>query len=182
MNRRNLAFGGVAVAAGLAGAAWWKLQSRETPPSAFGESPVVDASTVESFWRLSFDSPDGKSFAMSQFQGKPLLVNFWATWCPPCVEELPLLDYFYQENKAKGWQVVGLAVDQPSAVRTWLQTKPLNFPLGMAGLGGTQLSKVLGNSAGSLPFSVVFASSGKLLHTKVGKVTPEELGQWLILK
>jgi hypothetical protein len=88
---------------------------------------------------------------MSSFRGKLLLVNFWATWCPPCVEELPLLDYFFQENRDKNIQVLGLAVDQPSKVRDWLQATPLHFPVGMAGMGGTELSKSLGNLAGSLP-------------------------------
>ena len=166
-------YGGVAAAAGLAGAgaAWWKFQPHDAAP---GEP----AKAAESFWALSFDSPDGKALPMSSFRGKLLLVNFWATWCPPCVEELPLLDFFYQENKDKNLQVVGLAVDQPSAVRTWLQTRPLNFPVGMAGLGGTELSKSLGNLSGSLPFTVVFGTSGQLLHRKIGKVLPEELALW----
>lgn len=173
MNRRNMLYGGVAVAAGLAGAsaAWWKFQPHDT-------APAVPAKAAESFWSMSFDSPDGKALPMSSFRGKLLLVNFWATWCPPCVEELPLLDFFYQENKDKNLQIVGLAVDQPSAVRTWLQTRPLNFPVGMAGLGGTELSKSLGNSSGSLPFTVLFSPSGLLLHRKIGKVLPEELVQW----
>ena len=173
MNRRNMLYGGVAAAAALAGAAaaWWKFQPHDTTPEALTE-------VAESFWTLSFDTPDGKPLPMSNFRGKLLLVNFWATWCPPCVEELPLLDFFYQENKDKNLQVVGFAVDQPSAVRTWLKTRPLNFPVGMAGLGGTELSKSLGNKSGSLPFTVVFSPSGVLLHRKVGKVTPEELVQW----
>lgn len=96
MNRRNMLYGGVAVAAGLAGAgaAWWKFQPHDLAPEA-------SAKAAESFWTMRFDSPDGKALPMSSFRGKLLLVNFWATWCPPCVEELPLLDFFYQENKDK---------------------------------------------------------------------------------
>ena len=184
MNRRTMLYGSVAAAAGLAGAAaaWWKFQPH-------GKNSLVPAAEEagadkagDAFWNLSFDTPDGQALAMSSFRGKMLLVNFWATWCPPCVEELPLLDYFYQENKDKNWQVVGLAVDQPSAVRTWLQTQPLNFPVGMAGLAGADLSKSLGNRARGLPFSVVFGASGQLLAHKLGKVLPEDLALWLKLK
>ena len=131
---------------------------------------------------MSFDTPDGKPQAMSSFRGKPLLLNFWATWCPPCVEELPLLDAFYQAQKAKGWQVLGLAVDQPSMVRRWLQTRPLSFAVGMAGLDGTELSKTLGNIAGGLPFTVVLGASGDLLVRKTGKVSKDDLADWAKLK
>ena len=177
MNRRNMLYGGVAALAGIAGAgaAWWKFQPHDA-------SPAETAKIAESFWAMSFDTPDGKPLPMSSFRGKLLLVNFWATWCPPCVEELPLLDFFYQENKHKNVQIVGLAVDQPSAVRTWLKTRPLNFPVGMAGLAGTDLSKSLGNVSGGLPFSVVFGTSGQLLHRKIGKVLPEELTRWSQLR
>jgi hypothetical protein len=75
-----------------------------------------------------------------------------------------------------------LAVDQPSKVRDWLQAKPLHFPVGMAGMGGTELSKSLGNLAGSLPFTVVFSATGELLHRKIGQVLPEELALWGKLK
>jgi thiol-disulfide isomerase/thioredoxin len=178
MNRRQLILGGVAAAAALAGAgvAWWQLQPHGTPAAASGEGTARDP-----FWSQAFDTPDGASLALAGFSGKPLLVNFWATWCPPCIEELPLLDRFYQENKAKSWQVLGLAVDQPSAVRTWLQRKPLSFPVAMAGFSGTELSKSLGNLSGGLPFTVVFGASGQLLHRKSGKVTPQDLAQWVQL-
>jgi len=174
VNRRHMLYGGAAAGAALAGAgvAWWKFEPNQTVDAA----PVTTA--AEAFWAMSFDTPAGTPLPMSNFRGKLLLVNFWATWCPPCVEELPLLDFFYQENKNKNVQIVGLAVDQPSAVRTWLQTRPLNFPVGMAGLGGTELSKSLGNRSGSLPFTVVFGPKGALLHRKIGKVAPEDLVQW----
>ena len=177
MDRRNLLYIGAAGAAGLAGvgAAWLKHEPQKLTP---GQTNAVQ----DAFWAMSFDTPDGQPQAMSSFRGKPLLLNFWATWCPPCVEELPLLDAFYQEQKAKGWQVLGLAVDQPSAVRKWLQAKPLSFAVGMAGLNGTDLSKSLGNLAGSLPFTVVFGTSGALLHRKTGKVSKEDLTQWAQLK
>ena len=192
MNRRKIAMGGVAAAAGLAGvgAAWWKFRPHDlaSGPDAdrAAASSVADADrgddAVAAFWKSSFDTPEGAPLPMSSFRGKPLLVNFWATWCPPCIEELPLLNSFYQANKSKGWQLLGLAVDQPSAVRKWLQAKPLSFPVGMAGFGGTELSKSFGNLSGGLPFSVVLGASGQLLHRKTGKVTAEELALWAQLK
>lgn len=181
MNRRSFIYGGVAAAAGFAGVsvAWWHSLAPQ------GTRPVAEAREAgkgaepDSFWSLSFDTPDGKKLAMNSFRGKLLLVNFWATWCPPCVEELPLLNAFYQDNKSKNLQVLGLAVDQPSAVRKWLAARPLDFAVGMAGLDGTELSKSLGNQAGSLPFSAVFAPSGRLLHRKTGKVSAEDLALWM---
>ena len=177
MDRRNLLYLGAAAAAGLAGAgaAWFKHEPQTlTPPQT--------TAAQDALWALSFDTPDGQPQAMSSFRGKPLLLNFWATWCPPCVEELPLLDAFYREHKSKGWQVLGLAVDQPSAVRKWLQAKPLSFAVGMAGLDGTELSKSLGNLAGGLPFTVLFGASGAVSHRKTGKVSKEDLAQWVQLK
>ena len=183
MNRRQLIYGGVAAAAALAGGGFAAWQHRAAlQPETAGGSALDRTGMAEAFWRMGFDTPAGQKLAMSGFRGKPLLVNFWATWCPPCIEELPLLDYFYQENKSKNWQVLGLAVDQPSAVRTWLQAKPLNFPVGMAGLAGTDLSKSMGNASGSLPFSVVFGGNGAIVHRKIGKVEPKELAQWVLLK
>jgi len=193
MNRRKLALGSLAAAAGLVGAgtAWWTLRphdaapqrrvDRAAPASSADAGALVDGA-VEALWTSSFDTPDGAPLPMRSFRGKPLLINFWATWCPPCIEELPLLDGFYQANKDKSWQVLGLAVDQPSAVRKWLQAKPLRFPVGMAGFGGTELSKSLGNLSGGLPFTVVLGASGQLLHRKTGKVSAEDLSLWAQLK
>lgn len=169
MNRRQMVYAGAAALAGVAGAglAWRQFQPHGAA-----------AAALDPFWQQSFETPTGSALAMASFAGKPLLVNFWATWCPPCIEELPLIDRFYQDNKSKNWQVLGLAVDQPSAVRTWLQRMPLAFPVAMAGFGGTELSKAMGNLTGGLPFTVVFGASGQMLHRKSGKVSPEDLAQW----
>ena len=106
--RRRLLYGGVAVAAAAAGlgGAWW----RERGSGAKGEA--LDAA----FWTQRFERPEGGELVFADLRGKPLLLNFWATWCPPCVEEMPMIDRFFRENGGNGWQVIGLAIDQPSAV------------------------------------------------------------------
>lgn len=171
--RRRWLAAGVAAAAGVAGAglAWW----RHAP------GPAADGAAA-AFWGQSFDAPQGGSVALQAFQGRPLVVNFWATWCPPCVEELPLLDAFFKQNAANGWQVLGLAIDQPSSVRTFLQKTPVSFPIGLAGLSGTELGKSLGNLSGGLPFTVVFGKDGAVAHRKMGKVTMADLSVWTALR
>ena len=169
LQRRTLWMAGVALAAGGAGV-WWSQRRLQL-------QPVLDEKEA-AFWLGEFDGPGGEKVRMADFRGRPLLVNFWATWCPPCVEELPLLNAFQQAHAARGWQVLGLAVDQPSTVRGFMQKLPLNFPVGMAGFGGTELSRSLGNAAGALPFSVVFGAGGGVLHRKLGKLSEQDLQQW----
>lgn len=171
--RRRLLYAGVAAAAGFAGAglALWK----------WSPAQALD-SVTDDIWRLSFETPGGSTLNLQTLRGRPLLLNFWATWCPPCVDELPLLDGFFRENSVNGWQVVGLAIDQPSAVRNFLQRTPVAFPVGLAGLGGSELSKALGNLAGGLPFTVVVGASGQVLHRRIGRVSAAELAQWKALR
>jgi thiol-disulfide isomerase/thioredoxin len=167
--RRALLYAGVGSAAAIAGAglAWWKLRPAEAPDA-----------LSEEIWRQSFDTPAGSTLALQTLRGRPLLLNFWATWCAPCVDELPLLDDFYRQNAGNGWQVVGLAIDQPSAVRRFLERTPVSFPIGLAGLGGTEIGKALGNQVGGLPFSVVVGAAGAVLHRKMGRISAAELAEW----
>ena len=168
-SRRRLLFGGVAAAAAAVGAgfAWWRHAPDEAPSAA-----------LDALWVGNFDTPQGTPLTMAVFRGKPLLVNFWATWCPPCVAELPMIDAFYRQHVAKSWQVLGLAIDQPSAVRSFLARAPVSFPIGLAGLGGSELVKSLGNASGGLPFSVVVSPSGPLLHSKIGRLSASDLVGW----
>jgi thiol-disulfide isomerase/thioredoxin len=165
--RRGLLYAAVGAAAAIAGAgvAVWKWGGRDT-----GQ---VDPS----LWSASFDTPAGTPLALQAFRGKPLLLNFWATWCPPCVEEMPLLDAFFRDNGARHWQVVGLAIDQPSKVREFLKKTPVTYPIGLAGLGGTELSKVLGNDSGGLPFTLAIGPGGDVLERRMGRLSPADLAR-----
>jgi thiol-disulfide isomerase/thioredoxin len=166
--RRWLMIGGVA-AAGLAGGAWFGLG--RTPAPAGDTAPAP-------FWDLSFDTPAGSTLALAALRGKPLLVNFWATWCAPCVREMPEIDRFYNDFKSNGWQVVGLAIDGPTPVREFLGRVKVGFPIGLAGLDGTELVKTLGNERGGLPFTVAFDAAGRLVQRKLGETSYEELAGW----
>lgn len=135
-----------------------------------------DLSAAETaFWGQRFTRIDGSSLAMTQFRGRPLVLNFWATWCPPCIEELPLLNAFFKENVDKSWQVLGLAVDQAEPVRRFLQQSPLFFPVALAGFPGVELSRSLGNPNGALPFSVVFDAAGRVVYRKLGRLSASEV-------
>lgn len=120
----------------------------------------------------------GDTIQLSGYRGQVVMLNFWATWCPPCIAELPLLNTFFHEQQAAGWQVLGLAVDQIPAVRGFLEKRPVDFPIAMAGAGGTELTRSLGNLAGGLPFTVVFAADGRVLHRKMGQIKPQDLVDW----
>ena len=132
VSRRGWLVGGVAVAAGAAGAggAWWRSEGR----SARNPAAAAAAATASAdLWTLRFDQPSGGELVLANLRGKPLLLNFWATWCPPCVTEMPLLNRFHAQQQARGWQVVGLAVDSPTPVREFLAKQPMDFAIGLAG-------------------------------------------------
>jgi thiol-disulfide isomerase/thioredoxin len=167
-----------AVAATSVGAGIGVAWLRQGAPADNGkhEAPV-------DIWRLSFARPGGGDIALSSFKGHPLLLNFWATWCAPCVRELPLLDRFYRQYRAQGWEVLGLAVQTDVAVvQEFLIESPVTFSLGLAGVQGVDLSRALGNLHGALPFSVAFNRQGRPVRRKLGTLMADELNEWVALE
>ncbi|MBS0493404.1 MAG: TlpA family protein disulfide reductase [Proteobacteria bacterium] len=168
-SRRRMLLWGAGAVAGLAGAglAAWRLRLGD-----------VNESQSQTLWDASFARLDGEMLSMAALRGRPLLLNFWATWCPPCVQELPMLNAFYADNRAKGWQVLGLAIDQPDNVQKFLQRMPLDFPVVLGGLGGAEFSRGLGNDKGGLPFTVMFAADGSISKRKIGQLNGQDLQDW----
>jgi thiol-disulfide isomerase/thioredoxin len=177
MNRRLLITGGLAgAAAAAAGLAWQRLSETRRQ----NEQAGVDRD-IAGFWALSFPTPDDpqpRTLAMAAFRGQPLLLNFWGTWCPPCVKEMPELDRFAREHAASGWRVLGLAVDNPRAVREFLKRTPVSYAIAMAGIEGSELARQLGNAQSGLPFTVAFDRHGRIARLKSGQTTAAELAGW----
>lgn len=175
MKRRQAVWAAVAAASGLAGAglAWYRAGRGAVSGAA--ESVGSDA-----FWHQAWVDAQGQGVDVLALRGQPLLVNFWATWCPPCVQEMPVLNRFYQEHRAQGVQVLGVALDQASAVQRFLAQHPVDYPVVVAGLAGSEWNRAWGNPNGGLPFSVWLNAAGQVVHTHLGRVQASDLAQWLL--
>jgi hypothetical protein len=156
--------------AGL-GVSWWRDASKR--------DAALSQEASAALWQAQLESLQAEMVPLSQFKGSKLVINFWATWCVPCVEEMPLLDAFFQQNASKGWHVLGLAIDQPSLVKKFIAQRPVSYPVFLAGLEGTELSRLLGDVEGGLPFTLVLDASGQVAFRKMGKLYPQDLRSWL---
>ena len=130
---------------------------------------------VQQLTTLSLNDSHGKQQKLSQWQGKFLLVNFWATWCTPCVQEMPELSELQKELSNGNIQFIGLGIDSPSNIVEFTKKYQISYPLFAAGMEGTELSRQLGNQAGGLPFTVLISPDGTLLKSYLGRLNSVQL-------
>lgn len=161
----------VAIVAVLAlGAGAWFAQQRMG-----GGSGPADPAAASALFDLALPDPAGKEQRLDQWRGKVIVVNFWATWCAPCREEMPEFIRAQKEHGDKGLQFVGIAVDQADKVQQYVTEIGLNYPALIGGFGAMELSKTLGNNLMALPFTVVLDRKGSIAHTQLGVLKPDKL-------
>jgi peroxiredoxin len=130
---------------------------------------------VASLFALSLPDAEGNPQPLGRWKGKTLVINFWATWCAPCVEEIPELSALQTEISAKSMQILGIGIDSPSNIRDFAARNQVAFPLFVAGAGGSELSRKFGDSAGALPFTVLISSDGIVRKTYLGRLDIKRL-------
>lgn len=152
----------------------WQQSSRRAPQanSALREPKVVTPD-IEAFFNASLPDMAGVEKTMSQWRGRPLVINFWATWCPPCVKEMPDLNRLAQAHPSA--QFLGIAIDTAENVAEFVKKVPVSYPIFVAGHTGIGLVRELGNSAGGLPFTVLVQAKGELGPVILGPVDPKDL-------
>ena len=165
---------GLIVCIGLlaAGIGLWAGSSR------LQEAPPADDAVAQMFAQ-TYPNADGKPQPMAQWKGRVLVVNFWATWCPPCVEEMPDLQKIRDEYRARGVEIVGIGIDNEAKIRAFRDQYRLTLPLLVAGFEGSSLAQALGNKAGALPYTALVDRSGHVVQRKLGQIRPAELRAWL---
>lgn len=128
------------------------------------------------FFAAQLIDPDEKNVAMSAFRGKPLVVNFWARWCPPCRAEIPELNEFRKTHAGK-IEVLGIGIeDDAAAVKAFARDFPIRYPVFLAGgADGTKLMRTLGNTLGGLPYTLFIDRHGQVIGHKVGLLRQRDL-------
>lgn len=142
--------------------------SRGAPDEARPATPVPD--TLPD---LTLPDLAGTDRPLRSFGGRPLIVNFWATWCAPCRHEIPLLQRLRQQYRGDRLEVVGIAVDFAAAVRDYLKQTPIDYPLLIGENGGLEAAERFGMGT-ALPFSVFLDTRSRIVALKVGELHPEE--------
>jgi len=126
---------------------------------------------------LEFSLPDelGKSHSISEWKGKIIIINFWATWCPPCLKEIPDFIALQKELSNKEVQFIGIAVEDQQTVKDYLKTININYPILIGGEQAIVLSHKLGNIINAVPFTIIINQQGQIIHRQPGELSREKI-------
>jgi thiol-disulfide isomerase/thioredoxin len=165
-----------------AGLGYWAWQARQPAPVKTDLPPPptisADQANEQQLTRLpalSYPDLNGKPRAISEWQDKVLVLNFWATWCPPCREETPLFVALQDEYRERGVQFVGLAIDDLEAVQTFVDTYGVEYPVLIGDIDAVDVSRRLGNRFSGLPYTVIVAPGGEIVIRHAGGLTREQI-------
>lgn len=160
--RRWFGYGLIGLLALLAGVMVQRWVSVSAPPAVVLPEPTLV-------------NLNGEAHRLVEWRGKVLVLNFWATWCPPCREEMPEFDALQKELGDKGLQFVGVAIDDAEVVRGYLARHPVSYPILVGDAGVPEWADSLGNDLAALPFSVVFDREGRIHYAHTGVFRRQEL-------
>jgi thiol-disulfide isomerase/thioredoxin len=152
-------------------------------PRLLPHQPVATAApataATDSIYAQTLDDAEGRPQSLSQWKGKLLVLNFWATWCAPCVAEMPDLEKAQREFAARNVVIVGVGTEAPARVREFRDHIGLHLPLLAGGYDALVLARALGDSQGVLPYTVLVSPGGAVLQTQTGPLRPGQLRGWL---
>jgi thiol-disulfide isomerase/thioredoxin len=174
-----LAVAVVAAAGGILAGHLTKSGNTGTADAAATVATASKTNAVGELWTTAVTTPDGKAQSLSLYKGRPIVVNFWASWCGPCVEEMPELSALQREYAKKGIQFIGVGVDSSANIKAFLQKVRVDYPVYVAGFGGADVARAFGNTAGGLPYTVVIDANGTVRASKLGQIKPDELRRTL---
>lgn len=166
MKKNSWTFIVVAALFAVLGIVWGSKQLQPTAPEISATDKLLSASMTDTSGQLQH---------LSQWKNKPLIVNFWATWCAPCVEEMPELSALQPEIAASDMQIIGIGIDSAANIAEFALKYKISYPLYTGGVSASELSRQLGNQAGGLPFTVLIDRNGKVKKTYLGRLKMEEL-------
>ena len=176
LSRGNWTILGLAVlAAAVGGYAQHHLQTVPAAPATTAASTIIG----QPLPALSLPDLDGRLHDLGEYRGRRILINLWASWCLPCLQEMPALVKAQQKFGDHGSIVIGIAVDEPSHVRAFLAAHPVNYPILIGRAESPDTSLKLGNASQNLPYSVLVADDGRILATHAGAMTTDQMEQWL---
>ncbi len=154
---------------GLAGAYAWQV----------GREQSAGAAQTEGLFAQRYPVPGGAPQALSRWKGRLLVVNFWATWCVPCVEEMAELQQIQDDYAGRGVTVLEIGTEDLERVRRFGAEHGLRLTLLAAGFDGIEQARALGDDDGALPYTVVISPEGRILHRHRGRISAPTLRSWL---